>query len=90
MAGGLAGKSELNQFKENRAQVGVPSEDRCRWKQSPLRYLPGAIRQSCLNRSSGISKDDQELRVCSETAAGKSRVRFEDEGPYLFVFSALL
>lgn len=99
MAGGLAAISELNQFKDKPSSGRSPVGGRCGWKQSPLRYLPEAIRQSCLNGWSDSSRDEQELRVGSPTAGGKSRVRFEDEGTffvtsllfyYLFVFSALL
>lgn len=59
-----------------------PVGDDCLWKQSPLQYLPEVIRQSCLNPSAGISKDDQKLRVGSEIMGRRWRVRSEDEGTF--------
>lgn len=67
-----------------------PVGDDCLRKQSPLRYLPEVIQQSCLNPSAGISKDDQQLRVGSEIMGRRWRVSSEDEGTFYVIFFVII
>lgn len=64
LAGGPGGKSQLSRFKDHRAQVWWSHRGPEPLENKVHRViLPEAIRQSCLNLRSGISREDRELRV---------------------------
>lgn len=92
-AGGPAGKSELNQLKDNRAQVGVPLE-----ADAAGNKVHCGIRLRRLDEAAWIARQESARKTRnwefarSDTAGGKSRGRFDEQGifhanlVFIFVF----